>query len=150
MKYIKRPIAKSTEDALALIKKIDDALEASSGITWGIAELDTNHLLGTIGFWRIEHENFRAEIGYLLNEDFHGKGLMKEAIGKVVEFGFTKMNLHSIEGRVDPENLASLKLLEKCGFVKEGFFKENYFFDGKFEDSVVYSRLNTGSKAGTN
>jgi ribosomal-protein-alanine N-acetyltransferase len=52
------------------------------------------------------------------------------------------MNLHSIEANINPENIASRKLLEKTGFVREAYFKENYFFNGKFIDSEIYSLLN--------
>ena len=52
------------------------------------------------------------------------------------------MQLHSIEGVIDPDNEASERVLQKCGFVKEAHFKENEFYDGKFIDAVVYSKLN--------
>ena len=51
----------------------------------------------------------------------------------------------AIEAVVDPENIASCAVLEKCGFVKEAYFKENEFYNGKFLDTVVYSKLNKGS-----
>jgi ribosomal-protein-alanine N-acetyltransferase len=146
MTFIKRPLAKTTDDAVALIRKIDGALETGSGITWGITLANDDLLIGTIGFWRIEVENFRAEIGYLLDKTQQGKGLMSEAIRAVVKYGFEEINLHSIEGRVDPKNEASLRILEINGFEREGLLKENYFFEGKFEDSVIFSRFNTRHK----
>ena len=50
-------------------------------------------------------------------------------------------NLHSIEAVVRPENTPSRKLVERHGFVQEGFFRENIFFNGRYLDSVVYSRV---------
>lgn len=67
---------------------------------------------------------------------------MFEAIQTVIEFGFEKMKLHSIEANINPENIASKKLLEKAGFIKEAYFKENHFFNGKFIDTEVFSLLN--------
>lgn len=141
MKYIDRPLAKTVDDATALIQVISDLLEKNEAITWGIFLNNDACIRGTIGFWRIEKENHRAEIGYLLHPMLQGKGFMQEAIESVIDFGFETMRLHSIEANVKPENKASEKLLLRNGFVQEGYFKENYFFDGAFRDTVVYSLL---------
>jgi ribosomal-protein-alanine N-acetyltransferase len=57
------------------------------------------------------------------------------------------MVLHSTEAIIDPKNKASERVLEKAGFIKEAHFKENEFFDGKFIDSVVYSKLKNSNQA---
>ena len=67
---------------------------------------------------------------------------MKEALMAVIDFGFNEMKLHSIEGQINPENVVSGVVLEKCGFTREAYFKENFYFQGKFFDSAVYSLLN--------
>ena len=72
---------------------------------------------------------------------------MQEAFNKVLEFGFNSMNLHSIEANVNPENKASIKLLERNNFIREAYFRENYFFDGKFLDTAIYSLLAQDYKA---
>src|SRR5690606_18725591 len=92
-----------------------------------------------IGFWRLLKEHYRGEIGYLLHPDFQGQGIMHEAFTPVLEYGFNKMNLHSVEANVYPANVSSKKVLEKNGFIKEAYFKENYFFNGEFTDTAVYS-----------
>ena len=71
---------------------------------------------------------------------------MMEAAKKTIDFGFREMGLHSIEANINPNNLRSTKMLEKCGFVKEAHFRENYYYDGKFLDSVIYSLLNNPLK----
>ena len=68
--------------------------------------------------------------------EFRGKGLISKAIKVVVKFGFDVMKLHSIEALIDPDNIASEKVLQKNGFVKEEYLTENEFFD-----TVIYSRL---------
>lgn len=78
----------------------------------------------------------------MLNSSQQQQGIMFEAIQKVTAFGFDSMKLHSIEANINPENMASKKLLEKAGFTKEAHFKENYFFNGRFIDSAIYSLLN--------
>ena len=142
MKYIPRPLLKTDEDALEHIAMIDTKIETNEGINWAITLKDNPKLIGVIGHYRIKPEHYRAEIGYMLVPEFHGKGIVSEALKEVVNYGFKIMKLHSIEAIIDPENHGSAKVLEKNGFVKEAHLKENKFFEGRFLDTVIYSILN--------
>lgn len=141
MKYIPRPLVKTTEDALEHIAMIDAKIENNEGINWAITLKDDPKLIGIIGHYRIKPENYRAEIGYMLLPEFNGKGIMSEAVKEVVKYGFNVMKLHSIEAIIDPENFGSEKVLQKNGFVKEAHLKENEFYEGRFLDTVIYSIL---------
>jgi ribosomal-protein-alanine N-acetyltransferase len=143
MKYIPRPYLKNREDALELIAMFDDKIENGIGINWGIYLLDEpTKLLGIIGYYRMKPEHYRAEVGYMLFPEHNGKGIVSEALKKVVEYGFKEMKLHSIEAILDPENGASEKVLLKNGFVKEAHLIENEYYEGRFLDSMIYSLLN--------
>jgi len=141
MKYIGRPLAISVSEAEELIRKMNDGIANNNDIAWAITLKGDDKLIGYIGFWRTEKEHHLSEIGYALHPHYHRKGLMQEAISAVLEYGFYTMKLHSIQGNVDPLNEASIKLLERNGFVREAHFRENYYFKGVFLDSVIYSRL---------
>ena len=142
MKYIPRTLVKTTEDALAHIAMIDEKIDSNEGINWAITLKNNPRLIGLIGHYRIRPEHFRAEIGYMLLPEYHGKGIISEAIQGVVKYGFDKMKLHSIEAIIDPENFASEKVLQKNGFVKEAHLTDNEYFEGRFLDTVIYSILN--------
>ena len=142
MRFIDRPLASSIADAQQLVQKIHDSLIRNDGITWTITLKPDPGLIGTIGFWRIEKENYRAEIGYMLAVKWQDKGIMSEAMKEVLKYGFKEMNLHSVEANVNPANEASIRLLEKNQFIREAYFKENYFYNGKYIDSAIYSLLN--------
>jgi ribosomal-protein-alanine N-acetyltransferase len=142
MKFIGKPPATSIEDANKMIRMFTDGISNNESITWGIAFKETNRIVGTIGFWRISKDHHRAEIGYMLHPEHWKKGILTEAAKAVIECGFRKFKFHSIEAQLTPENIASVKLLEKTGFVKEAHFKENYFFEGEYSDTAVYSKLN--------
>ena len=143
MKYIGKQPAVSLDEAKNFIAVIIDSLKSNDGITWAMAMKEAPEILiGTIGLWRILKEHFRAEIGYMLLPEYWRKGLMKEAILKVIKFGFDELKIHSIEGRINAGNVASANILESTGFVKEAHFKEDFFFNGKFEDTAIYSILN--------
>lgn len=107
-----------------------------------LIEKETDKIIGWCGFhtWYIEHK--RAEIGYVMtDENFKDKGLMTEAIKPIIEYGFTIMQLNRIEAFVEPENIPSLKLIEKLNFVKEGLLRKHYFKNNRMEDSIVFSIL---------
>jgi ribosomal-protein-alanine N-acetyltransferase len=142
MKYIPRPLLKTDEDALEHITMIDSKIDSNEGINWAITLKDNPKLIGIIGHYRIKPENYRAEVGYMLLPEYHGKGIISEAVKEAVNYGFNAMKLHSLEAVIDPENYASAKVLEKNGFVKEAHFIDYEFFEGRFLDSVIYSIIN--------
>ena len=142
MKYIPRPILKNDEEALAHILMIETKIQNNEGINWAITVKGDPKLIGVIGHYRIQLENYRAEIGYMILPEFNGQGIVTEAVKEVVKYGFEIMKLHSIEAVIDPDNVASANVLEKNGFVKEAHLKENEFHEGRFYDSVIYSILN--------
>ena len=97
MKYIDRERAKSVKDAEEFIKKIINDILSNDAIIWSI-DLKENpgKLIGTICLWQFQKEHFRAETGYVLHPDHWRKGYMKEALEKVLDFGFDTLKLSRI------------------------------------------------------
>ena len=141
MKYVPRPLAKTKEEALAHIALIEDRIVTNDGINWAITLKGSPKMIGIIGHYKIQPENYRSEIGYMILPQYNGKCITTEAVKVAVEYGFDQLQLHSIEAIIDPENSASEKVLQKNGFVKEAHLIENGFYDGKFLDTVIYSLL---------
>jgi [ribosomal protein S5]-alanine N-acetyltransferase len=141
MQFLDRAHMSSEEEALLLINKIINDLTNNEAINWAISLKEDKRLIGTIGFWRIDKDHHRGQIGYMLMPAFHGKGLMQEAIAAAIDYGFTHMKLHSIEAHVNPGNADSIKLLERNRFGREAYHRENYHYDGKFLDTAVYSLI---------
>lgn len=107
-----------------------------------LIENKTKKVIGWCGYhtWYTDHQ--RAELGYgIYHEKWKQKGLMSEALGPIIAFGFNQMNLHRIEAFIGPSNIASLKLISKFNFTKEGELREHYFHNNRYENSVVYSLL---------
>ena len=117
LKYLVAPKANNIEDARAFIRKIVENVKKNESVYWGICLKDHPKLIGTICFWNIVKRDRKAEIGYVMHPDFQGKGLMQEAISKVIQYGFEQMRLQVIEAILDPGNVASVKVLERNNFV---------------------------------
>jgi len=140
-RYIGWEPKQSVEEVLALIRNIAKNTADNTGISWAIVRPEEDVLLGTIGFWPLVPEHHRAELGYALHPNYWQQGLMGEAMAAVLDFGFHTLHLHSVEANVNPGNTASIRLLERQGFVREAYFRENYYFRGQFLDSAIYSLL---------
>ncbi len=141
MKFIDRPRPKDINDIHKFIKTLDEDFEANRSMFWAIIHKASNEMAGSIAFYHIQPENFRAELGYMLFPSFWGKGVMSKCINTVLDFGFDELNFHSVEAHINPANDGSRKILQKFGFVSEAYFRENFFFDGQFLDSEVFSLL---------
>lgn len=141
MKYVDKPKPASLQEIIDLVHRIKLDFLDSNGISWIITTQASDDAIGTIGFWRLDKPNHRAEVGYMLHPDYWGKGMATEAMHAVLPYAFDRLGFHSIEANVNPENEPSKKLLQKLGFVQEAYFRENYFFEGKFLDSVIFSLL---------
>ena len=141
MRYIPRPLAQSLDDAVRLIEMYNGFLEKNEGINWAITEKGKDVLIGAAGFVHFKPEDHRGEVGYLLHDAFHNKGIITEALQAILDYGFHTLKLHSVEAVIDPENIASERVLQKLQFVKEAHFRESGLYEGRWLDAVVYSLL---------
>jgi [ribosomal protein S5]-alanine N-acetyltransferase len=81
-----------------------------------------------------------ATLGYWLGEDFWGRGIMTEAVAAFTDFCFENFPVRRISAEVFANNPASVRVLEKAGFVFEGRLKNNVTKDGKLLDSLLYAK----------
>jgi ribosomal-protein-alanine N-acetyltransferase len=115
-KFVKRELTKNKDEALKFIKKIKNNMANQSVCYWSITKVSHPKTIGTICLWNFSADFSTAEVGYDLHPDFHGKGIMTEALKAVLDFGFNRLNLENIEAYTQHNNLASLRLLYKQNF----------------------------------
>lgn len=102
------------------------------------------YIIGTIGLSNIVRGAFRScFLGYSLDKDYLNSGYMSEAVLLITDYAFKSLNLHRIEANVMPRNKASLRVLEKNGFLSEGLAKEYLQINGVWEDHIHMVRLNS-------
>ena len=131
LRYLDRQKAERIEDVRIFLKKIKEGISKNDMFFWAIVPKNKRKLVGTICLWNISHEKSTAEIGFELLPEHQGKGVIQEALPAAIKFGFENMSLKVIEGEVDPENIKSIKLLEKYGFT----------LSKKLETTAIYSLL---------
>ncbi|SDS12259.1 ribosomal-protein-alanine N-acetyltransferase [Paenibacillaceae bacterium GAS479] len=110
------------------IRRFNERIDSGISLRWGITLRGEDRLIGTCGYHNWQREHSRAEIGYELHPHFWQKGYMTEAVSAILEFGFESMGLNRAEAFIDPDNISSRRLLEKCGLKEEGLLRD-YFFE---------------------
>ena len=102
--------------------------------------LKTKQLIGDIGIHFLE-DKLQVEIGYTLSPLYQGKGYAIEAVKSVVNYLFIQLQKHRIIASVDPDNIKSIKLLEKLGLRKEAHFIKSFQIGDKWYDDCIYAIL---------
>ena len=96
-------------------------------------------MIGGVGFTGLESgKSHCSEIGYWLARPFWGRGIMTAVLHKAIELGFERLGLVKLTAHVFAGNVASARVLQKCGFLQEGFLRKHYLKDGKYLDAMAY------------
>jgi ribosomal-protein-serine acetyltransferase len=112
-----------------------------NGIGLNLAIYYNEKMVGSIGFNTIDRLNKNAGIGYMLDEDMNGKGIMTKSCRGIINHGFNEMTLNRIEIKAAVENTKSRAIPEKLGFKQEGILHQAEFKYDHFLDMVVYGML---------
>lgn len=104
-------------------------------------------LIGISNFTQMFRGPFQAcYLGYKIDRDFEGQGLMYEALNKAIFYMFDVQNMHRIMANYMPTNERSEKLLMRLGFQKEGYAKNYLLINGKWEDHILTALTNPNWK----
>lgn len=141
MKYYGLQPFHSKQEALDEVEWYTNIFQTNIGIRWGITLAGQDKLIGSCGFHNRDKRHHRTDIGYELAREYWNKGIMAEAIKAVVTYGYTNYEINRVQALVEPENMASRRLLEKVGFKEEGLLYEYEFSNGKYDDLIMYSLL---------
>ena len=82
-----------------------------------------------------------ASLGYCLNDTAWGNGYATEAAQALLQWGLDTLDLNRVQAETDTRNLASARVLEKLGFLREGTLREDCVVNGDVSDSWVYGLL---------
>lgn len=120
------------------IDKMLKGVDNNEWILWSIEYKQTKKVIGTICIWNIRSGLESGELGYGIIPAYQGKGLMKEALSAVMEYGFEGMGLKALEAYTEVNNLKSVKLLESCGFVEVDRVDDEGYFNDRVYHMIVY------------
>ncbi len=110
-------------------------------MSWAITPIGSYKVIGNIELWSTGIGRPAGEIGFALNPIYQKQGIMIEALSIILDYCFKVINLPRIQVVIVIDNLASVKLIEKLGFVREGVLRsqvQTKYYQG---DAYIYSIL---------
>lgn len=142
VRYIDMHPIHSIHDAQFYISNANDMFNNHQKVVWAIYNKEQKNLLGIIRLYDINKEHHFADIGFELNRNYWGKGIISECLQTVLYFLFTQIQFKRIEAQTFVGNERSIKLLERLGFLREGRLRQNFLINGQYEDSYMYAKIN--------
>ena len=97
--------------------------------------------LGWCGLSRYDATHRSVSLGYCYSTDAWGQGFATEAAEALLDWAFEHLDLNRVQAETDTRNVASARVLEKLGFVREGTLREDCVVDGEVSDSWVFGLL---------
>ncbi|GHO49457.1 GNAT family N-acetyltransferase [Ktedonospora formicarum] len=98
-------------------------------------------LAGAIGFPRMNWDKRMAEIGYWLDKDLQGRGIITRATSTLITYAFEEYRFNKVEIHAATGNRPSRAVAERLGFTQEGIMRQVEWLNGKAHDMVVYGML---------
>ena len=123
--------------------------EEGTGARLAMDRLADGAFIGWCGLvsWNPDYRS--ASLGYCLDDAAWGQGYATEAASALLQWGFDTLDLNRVQAETDTRNLASARVLEKLGFVREGTLREDCVVNGDVSDSWVYGLLEREWRAGS-
>jgi [ribosomal protein S5]-alanine N-acetyltransferase len=130
------------------IRRYAEDLRSDQGYAFVVLRNSDGALVGGLTLANIRRGVAQAaSLGYWMGLPFIRHGYMTAAVGAVIPFAFTTLRLHRLEAACIPTNTASIRLLEKTGFVREGYAREYLCINGIWQDHLLYARLQHAAKS---
>jgi diamine N-acetyltransferase len=98
--------------------------------------------IGAIDLYEFDPMHKRAGVGILIIQDERGKGFASESLGLLIRYSFEVLMLHQLFCYISPDNVQSIHLFKKHGFVKCGVIKEWLLREGKWTDELMFQLIN--------
>jgi ribosomal-protein-alanine N-acetyltransferase len=139
-RFLSEPVVDTREQAIELIDWFDGNYLNREAVQWAITLHGDDHLIGTCGTYAWDRSN-RHPISAFRMPSHWRRGYATEATRAMIRWCFDNMDLHRIQADCTDGNIASERVLLKCGFKVEGLWRENCWEHGRFVDSKLFGLL---------
>jgi ribosomal-protein-alanine N-acetyltransferase len=145
-RYLEFSPFQSLKESEAYLQKLIDRSETPFAQYFFIKLNKNDKIIGSFGMHSLDTYRKSVEIGYGISPYYWGQGYFSETLKLAMEYIFNDLCLHRVVARTAILNTASIKGLEKLGFLKEGVMRDYYRgVDGKWFDAVLMAKLNKDS-----
>jgi len=140
-RFLPYPAWASREDGLAWLSRMNALAEAGATRQLVLTLSDSGRAIGTLLLFKHDEGSRRLEVGYVLGRPHWGLGYMREALAAACEHAFSELSCRRLEAEVNPDNIASCRLLERLGFRQEGRLRQRWTAKGRSYDTLFYGLL---------
>ena len=141
LRYWDAPPWNDPSRAQAFIAACRQMAEEGTGVRLAVERLSDGRFVGwcTLNRWNPGHRS--ASLGYCFDDAAWGHGYATEATDVLLRWAFDHLDLNRVQAETDTRNLASARVLEKLGFVREGTLREDCVVNGEVSDSWVFGLI---------
>ncbi|MCM0599089.1 GNAT family N-acetyltransferase [Periweissella fabalis] len=101
-----------------------------------------DQIVGQVEIHNISANNHRGEVGYWLDSEFQGRGIMTYAVRQVINYAFEELHLHRLELITDVANEASQQVARRLGWKKEAYLSDYLISGDGYQDAVLFCKIN--------
>ena len=141
LRYWDAPPWKERAQAERFIAVCGQIEQEGTGARLAIERAADHAFIGWCAFSKWDPTYRSARLGYCFDEPAWGQGFATEAAGAVLQWAFATLDLNRVQAETDTHNVASGRVLEKLGFVREGTLREDCIVDDEVSDSWVFGLL---------
>ena len=106
---------------------------------WAIELTSEAKMIGVIRVLDYSPKNKRAEISYILNPAYQGKGYIGEAIDTFLNYCFQDLSIQRIQAKCTIDNVSSEKVMQKAGMQREAIMKKYFYINDEYKDALLYA-----------
>jgi ribosomal-protein-alanine N-acetyltransferase len=132
LRFLNLPPVDTREKALEMIDWLDQQYQKHESLDWGITLHGADGLIGMCGTYAWDRSNRHIDIGYHILPSHWRQGYATEAAQAIIRWCFDNLDVHRIQADCTDGNIASERVLLKCGFKVEGLWRENCWEHGRF------------------
>ena len=137
-RWLNMPARPADRDFDALVRTVREGRRSGDRFDYAVTERGDDVPIGAVIASRRHRDNY--EIAYLAGEAGRGRGLMTRAVSLLCDM-LIDGGIGRLEVRTHPDNGASQRLAERCGFRREGVERKSIWLHGERVDAIVWSRL---------
>lgn len=132
---------KEINDTKTFIKDSKNQYASNNGFQAGI--WTNQKLIGVIGLHEIDWRDKKTEIGYWLDQNYQGKGIITKSCRALIDYSFKRLKLNKVEIHCAEQNIKSQAIPKRLGFIKEGVLREAQYLNGEFVNHIIYGLLSS-------
>lgn len=143
VRYLYNDARDEAETRVHLQRKIDSPAWRKEGDWLGAAviERESGLLVGDVALFWLSEAHRTAEIGFVFNRTYHGRGFATEAARPLLAWAFEDAGMHRVIGRTEARNAASARVLSKLGMRQEAHLVENEWVKGEWQSELMFAVL---------